>query len=171
MAQDVTQWLAEIKALQQKLDVVTKERDEAYVSSSRWRSLYEAEAKYRRAEAIQAQKTIAYLNTQCNLLEDANRQNTQTSAASKQRVDISAINQVADGRVSQTLQAQLANALAECDRLSKALQAEKSNHEKTRKSLTSALGDTVERLTKERASRELSSERALTSRTGPVTSE
>ncbi|MEO1385772.1 MAG: hypothetical protein AAFV85_00190 [Cyanobacteria bacterium J06634_6] len=40
----------------------------------------------------------------------------------------------------------------ECDRLKSLLKAEQAEHEKTRESLTAALGDAVDLLTKERPS-------------------
>ena len=55
--QDIKQWLAEIKALQQKLAQANQERDEAYASAANWRSLYETEAKQRRTEAVLARQT------------------------------------------------------------------------------------------------------------------
>jgi hypothetical protein len=51
------------------------------------------------------------------------------------------------------LRSALVRALMECDRLSRLLKAEQTAHSQTRQALTSALGDTVDLLTKERSTR------------------
>lgn len=155
MTQDVRQWLAEIKALQQKLVEAHQERDEAYASASKWRSLYETEAKQRRTDASLARQTIDSLKAEIDRLRSLPQDFEDTSA------DLSAIQQqVAQLQTTAELQQRLTVALMECDkytretdRLAQALKAEQAEHAKTRKSLTTALGDTVDLLTKERAGR------------------
>ena len=51
---------------------------------------------------------------------------------------------------STPLQKKLQEAISECDRLSKALSQEQVEHEQTRQTLMTALGDTVEQLERER---------------------
>jgi hypothetical protein len=148
MTQDVRQWLAEIKLLQQKLVEAQQERDEAYASASKWRSLYETEAKQRRTDASLARQTVEHLKTEIDRLrslpEIPDSQTADRSAAEQE---------VAQLQTTAALQERLTQALLEIDRLAQALKAEQTDHTKTRKSLTTALGDTVDLLTKERADR------------------
>ena len=48
------------------------------------------------------------------------------------------------------LRSRLIQALQECDRLTQALQTEQADHTQTRKNLTTALGDAIATLSKER---------------------
>jgi crotonobetainyl-CoA:carnitine CoA-transferase CaiB-like acyl-CoA transferase len=149
MTQDVRQWLAEIKSLQQKLIEVHQERDEAYASASKWRSLYETEAKQRRMDASLARQTIDTLRSEID------RSQGLPTMPAESSTDRSLIQQeVLQLQTTAELQERLTQVLIECDRLSQALKVEQAEHTKTRKSLTTALGDTVDRLTKERASRQ-----------------
>lgn len=171
MAQDLTQWLAEIRVLKQKLADVQKERDEAYISSSRWRSLYEKEVRHHRSESIRVQQTIEQLNAQGSLMSKMGQEPNDVSDNSVHAFGAAENYQTANELDVSTLEAKLIHALAECDRLSKALQLEQANHEKTRMSLTNALGDTIERLTRERSGRASIPERTLTTRPSCVSSE
>ncbi|HHP7244438.1 MAG TPA: hypothetical protein ACFE0H_07105, partial [Elainellaceae cyanobacterium] len=146
MTHDVRQWLAEIKALQQKLSEVQKERDEAFASAAKWRSLYETEARQRRADAHQAQQTIQHLKT-----EFQSSQPPPVNAPTQTSLNASSIRQQIRTLRVDELEAKLIEALTERDRLSQDLQSERDAHERTRKNLTNALGDTVDLLTKERA--------------------
>jgi vacuolar-type H+-ATPase subunit D/Vma8 len=146
MTHDVKQWLAEIKLLQQKLATLQQELDEAYTSASNWRKLYETEAQQRRTETYLAQQTIDALQ-----IEIAQLQSSQVRVAhSSEEVIQQEVDQLESPEI---LKDQLKQALLECDRLARTIKAEVEEHEKTRKSLTSALGDTVDRLAKERAAR------------------
>jgi uncharacterized coiled-coil DUF342 family protein len=154
MTQDVRQWLAEIKLLQQKLVEAHQERDEAYASASKWRSLYETEAKQRRTAASLAQQTIDALKAEIDRLQSSPLMSDPTTSSPQIHAEVAHLQTVSE------LQQRLTDALIECDRamreanhLAQALKAEQSEHTKTRKSLTTALGDTVDLLTKERSSR------------------
>ncbi|MBF2047709.1 MAG: hypothetical protein EDM05_034310 [Leptolyngbya sp. IPPAS B-1204] len=143
MTQDIRQWLAEIKALQQKLAEVQQERDQAYISAANWRNLYETEAKQRRADLQAAQDTIAAL---------------QVELAAQQRPTPDASNygailhqQVEQWQTPEELKAHLMQALLDCDRLVQELEAERQAHTQTRQDLTTALGDTMDLLAKARA--------------------
>ncbi|MBD2092183.1 hypothetical protein H6F67_20240 [Microcoleus sp. FACHB-1515] len=140
MTQDVRQWLAEIESLRQSIDRANQEREEAYASAARWRSLYETEAKQRRSDAAIAQQSIARLQAELDVLR----------SPSSIAVDAGSIESIAE-MPPDALKERLATALSECDRLMQALRAEQAEHAKTRKDLTSALGDTVDLLAKERA--------------------
>lgn len=145
MTQDVQQWLAEIKALQQKLAEARQERDEAYASAANWRSLFDTEAQQRRTEAKQAQQQIQALQAE---MQDAK---TRPTAVGSRTVIEQEVGQI---QTVEQLQEKLADALLECGRLTQSLQEEQARHSQTRKSLTTALGDTVDMLTKERSGRE-----------------
>jgi len=134
MTQDVRQWLAEIESLRQSLDRAHQEREEAYSSAAKWRSLYETEAKQRRTDAALAQQTIA------RRVPDG-------------AIDASTVEAAIAQLPADALQERLAAALLDCERLAQALRAEQAEHTKTRKSLTTALGDTVDLLAKERAAK------------------
>ncbi|WP_448604103.1 hypothetical protein [Thermoleptolyngbya sp.] len=145
MSQDVRQWLAEIKHLQHKLESAYKERDEALSSAANWRRLYETEAQQRRTEANLSQQAIADLKDRL--------QRAQSHPLPKLTGDVppAIAQQIASLDTLESLQQALAQALVECDRLAQALRVEQSDHDQTRKSLTAALGETVDRLAKERA--------------------
>lgn len=144
MSQDVAQWLAEIQALRQEIADTKQEQEEAYASAANWRQRYETEAQQRRVEANLARQTIEALKQELRQLQEKALLELDAS------VDVSALQtEVARWQTVPELQAQLVNALAECDRLTKALQQEQSAHVQTRKSLTTALGDAIAQFTKE----------------------
>ncbi len=69
MAQDVRQWLDEIKRLQQQLTEASRDRDEASESAAQWRQLYNTEAEQRRNDVKLTQQTIANLEAQIQQLQ------------------------------------------------------------------------------------------------------
>ncbi len=149
MTQDVQQWLGEIKHLQQKLEEAHQERDEAFASAANWRSLYETEAQQRRTETALSQRAMVELKAAAQKL-----QASSPSIASSAGVPTAIQAQVDSLETLDDLRQKLITVLIECDRLTQSLSLERANHEKTRKALTSALGDTVDMLAKERASRQ-----------------
>ncbi|MBW4654066.1 MAG: hypothetical protein KME20_13670 [Kaiparowitsia implicata GSE-PSE-MK54-09C] len=162
MTHDVQQWLGEIKALQHKLADAHRERDEAFASAANWRSLYETEAKQRRADAKLAQQRLDELQEQLTQrvnvasstrLDAARLQATQPNLAQPDLDDSpnESLLEEDTGNEVDGLKTALAQALEECDRLAAALQAEQQQHDQTRQGLTSALGDTMDLLTKERS--------------------
>lgn len=148
MTQDVRQWLAEIKSLQQKLVEAHQERDEAYASASKWRSLYETEAKQRRTDASLARQTIDSLKLELDRLRGL--PTTPDGAA----LNPAAQQEIAQLQSLEALQQRLIQAMTECNRLGQALKTEQAEHSKTRSSLTTALGDTVDMLTRQRSGEE-----------------
>lgn len=146
MSQDPRQWLAEIKHLQQQLDDLRKERDEAFASAANWRSLYDTEAKQRRAEVSVAQEKIADLQRALNQSQESPQREFPTGTIPTEIVQqvqaIESVTALRDG---------LMRALAECDRLSHALQDEQAAHAKTRQELTDALGDAISQLSRAQA--------------------
>ena len=154
MSNDVTQWLAQIKALKQQLADSVSDRDAAYESADKWRQLYTNEAQQRRTEARLAQEQIETLKAQIQQLQgDSSRLKADDPEAA------SAIEQeVAQLQTLEELKAKLKEVLAERDRLMDALKIEQANHAQTRKSLTAVIGDTIDQLTKERGNQQPSPE-------------
>jgi hypothetical protein len=146
--QDIRQWLAEIKALQQKLAQANQERDEAYASAANWRSLYETEAKQRRTEAVLSRQTIDSLKIELKASQAAASGASVTTASPALQPDAQKIAQITD---IQALQAQHLAALQERDRLFQALKLEQAAHIDSRKQLTTALGDAIDQLNQERS--------------------
>ncbi|GAA6615899.1 hypothetical protein [Scytonema sp. NUACC26] len=146
MTQELTpQWLAEIKALKQQIAELQGERDTAWQSAEKWRKLYNTEAEQRRSDAQMAQQTIESLKKQieqikgieAELLDDP----TTTTAIQQEVEQIESVEE---------LKTQLIAVTKERDRILQALKTEQDNHAQTRKSLTTALGDAIDRLTRER---------------------
>ncbi|MDB9513316.1 hypothetical protein PN499_19155 [Kamptonema animale CS-326] len=150
MTQDIRQWLNEIKALQQQLTEVVRDREAALESAGQWRQLYNTEAQQRRAEAKLNQQTIAALQAQIQKLQSF------SSSIADENKAVTALNQqVEQLQTLEEVKAKLIEVLLERDRareeinnLASALKAEQLHHAETRKSLTSALGDAVDLLAK-----------------------
>ncbi|MDJ0736369.1 MAG: hypothetical protein QNJ47_20280 [Nostocaceae cyanobacterium] len=139
------QWLAEIQTLKQQLAEVQKERDAGWESAEKWRKLYNTESEQRRTDAQLSQQAIASLKTELEKLRGIEKgllDDTTLDAAIKQ--EIALLTSVEE------LQAKLITIIQERDHLKQALKTEQENHEQTRKSLTTALGDAIDRLTQQR---------------------
>jgi len=148
MAQDVAQWLAEVKALQQQVAELTQERDRAYTSADNLRSMYEAEAKQRQRDALTAQRKVEKLK-QTVIAFQAPDEAATGEVSGRLKADITAVK---GNRSVESLQAQLIESKKQCAQLKSLLEAEQADHEKTRQSMTAALGDAVDLLAKERES-------------------
>lgn len=155
MSNDVTQWLAEIKRLQQQLAQTQQERDGAYESATNWRKLYETEAQQRRSETGLYQQKIEALMVQIQQLRGLPAVGGELANAEMLR-EVDQLTNDAD------LKQRLREALQQRDQLAQALKEEQANHAQTRKSLTTALGDTVDLLAKERAERQQEQEESTT---------
>ncbi|MBW4515526.1 MAG: hypothetical protein KME11_09900 [Timaviella obliquedivisa GSE-PSE-MK23-08B] len=160
MIQEVKQWIDEIQILQKKLTEAAQEREEAFASAAKWHNLYETEAKQRRAEANLARQNVNVLKAEIQQLQESPmigfEGNFETSGVIKNRLPEiqEAVQQTAKSlQSSDDLQAQLMQAWVERDRLAQALKAEQANHAQTRQALTTALGDTIEYLNRERTNR------------------
>lgn len=138
MTQEVTRWLTEIRTLQQQLEAARKERDQAFQSAANWRQLYDAEAKQRREEVELLRETEVTLRTELTTLRS--HHHDAIAAELENHLDGSNL-QTVEG-----LRKELIKALQTCDRLQKALDAEKREHAETRKTLTAALGETIDAL-------------------------
>lgn len=145
MSQEVSQWLAEIKALKQKIADLESDRDAAYASEANWRKMYTTEAQQRRTEARLAQQQIDTLKAQIQQLQSPPRTGPDDPGA------VEAIKQeVAQVQSIVELKAKLTEVMVERDRLMEALKTEQANHAQTRKSLTTVIGDTIDKLARER---------------------
>jgi hypothetical protein len=146
MSQDLTQqWLTEIQTLKQQLIEQQQERDAAWESAEKWRKLYNTEAEQRRTDADFFRQTIASLKTEIQQLKGIDGQtlpDAKTSVGVQQ--ELSQIRSVED------LKAKLVDVIKERDRLRQALKTEQENHAQSRKSLTTALGDAIDSLARER---------------------
>jgi LPS O-antigen subunit length determinant protein (WzzB/FepE family) len=150
MAQDVRQWLDEIKRLQQQLTEASRDRDEASESAAQWRQLYNTEAEQRRNDVKLTQQTIANLEAQIQQL-----QTFSPIASEGDEAGIARQQEVEKQRTVGELKAKLVMVLSERDRaieqikqLTQALQQEQTRHAETSKNLTTALGDAIDLLTK-----------------------
>lgn len=146
MTHDVSQWLTEIKALRQQLADAQQEREQAYTSAANWQRLYETEAQQRRTEANLVRQTIADLKQEIQQLKGT------APVEAEQSIDASTIRaEVETLQTIDTLQEKLIEALVMRDRFAQALQTEQANHAQTRKGLTTALGDAIDMLSKDKA--------------------
>ncbi|MEG4997404.1 hypothetical protein [Microcoleus sp. B4-D4] len=150
MAQDVRQWLDEIKRLQQQLTEVSRDRDDAGESAAQWRQLYNTEAEQRRNDAKLTQQSIAAFEAQIEEL-----QSFSPIAPEGEDAGIARQQEVAQLQTVGELKAKLAEVLEERDRaieqikqLSQALKQEEARHADTSRNLTTALGDAVDLLAK-----------------------
>ncbi len=147
MVNEVSQWLAEIQTLQQQLQALGQERDQAYASAANWRRLYESESEQRRNDSERSQTRIRALANQLSMFQQA-----PVNGESSPQLDqaLAGVNQVDS---VDELRSQLTDALTLCDQLSNALKIEQSAHEETRQSLTTALGDTIDLLAKDQTAK------------------
>ncbi|MEW5858106.1 MAG: hypothetical protein AB1861_12090 [Cyanobacteriota bacterium] len=150
MAHEVAQWLAEIKTLKQQVAELERDRDTALESAANWRQLYTTEAQQRRTEAKLAQQQIEKLKSQLRQLQSSPQPTTEDDPGAVEmiRAEVEQLENLED------LKAKLTEAMVERDRLAQALKSEQTNHAQTRRSLTTAIGDTLDRLSRERITRQ-----------------
>jgi hypothetical protein len=146
--QDLTQqWLAEINSLKQQMAQLQRERDEAWESSQKWRQLYNTEAEQRRTDAQMSQQAIASVKSELQKLRGLDEGKNTDGAI------VTAIQQeIAELKSVEEFQAKIIALVKERDRLLQALKTEQDSHMQTRKSLTTALGDAIDSLARERSS-------------------
>jgi len=150
MAQDVRQWLDEIKRLQQQLTEVSRDRDDAGESAAQWRQLYNTEAEQRRNDAKLNQQRIVALQAEIQQLP-----NFSPIAPEGDDAGVARLQEVAQLQTVGEFKAKLAEVLEERDRaieqikqVTQALKQEEARHAETSRNLTTALGDAVDLLTK-----------------------
>ena len=146
MSQELTQqWLTEIQALKQYIAHLQQERDAAWESSEKWRKLYNTEAEQRRTDANLSKQAIASLQVQIQRLQGIEAAQLNDGAATA-----AIVQEIAQIKSTEELKAKLVAAIKERDRLQQALKKEQDEHSQTRKSLTTALGDAIDSLTRQR---------------------
>ncbi len=143
----VAQWLAEIRLLQNQLATARQERDESLKSAANWRQLYETEAKQRRTDMTMKQQQIDQLQAELAQYHGGQHNGSQPDGQARSQLEL---DQSLAHLDDTDLKQRLLEALQDCDRLRKILQKEREEHSQTRKSLTSALGDAVDQLTRAR---------------------
>jgi len=146
MSHEIGQWINEIKTLQQKLAEALTERDAAQDSISKWRQLYNTEAIQRRDEAKQAQETIAELKAKIDAREKHSQTIPEEAEIEANIKTIQSLEELKALAIDATKERD--RALQEVQQLKEALQEERAHHLQTRKTLTAALGDAVDLLTK-----------------------
>ncbi|MEH2078825.1 MAG: hypothetical protein V7K89_02055 [Nostoc sp.] len=146
MNQDLTQqWLTEIQVIKEQMAQLQHDRDTAWESAQKWRQLYNTEAEQRRTDTQLSQQMIASLKAQLHKLQGFELETLTAGTPVAIQQEIEQLKSVED------LQAKLITAIKERDRLLQALKTEQDNHAQTRNSLTTALGDAIDSLTRERA--------------------
>ncbi|MBD2409347.1 hypothetical protein FACHB389_26905 [Nostoc calcicola FACHB-389] len=145
-AADLTQqWLTEIQTLKQQMVELQHDRDVAWESAQKWRQLYNTEAEQRRTDAQLSQQAIASLKASLHKLQGIETGTLPATAVPAIQQEIEQLQSVEE------LQGKLIAAIKERDRLLQALKTEQDSHAQTRQSLTTALGDAIDSLTRERA--------------------
>ncbi len=146
MSQELTQqWLAEIQTLRQQMAQLQERTDAGWESAEKWRQLYNTEAEQRRTDAQMSQVAIAELKAEIQKLkgiEDAILPDSTTATAIQQEIE--------QLKSPEELQPKLIAVMKERDRLLQALKTEQDNHAQTRNNLTTALGDAIDSLTRDR---------------------
>lgn len=156
MTQDITPWLNEIKALQQKLSELQTELDAAQDSASQWRQLYNTEAQQRRNETQRAQETIVALKAQIQKLQGFSSfegDEDETTITVQQQIEQLHTLDEFKAKIIEVSQSR-DRALEQVQKLTEALKQEQTNHTETRKSLTNALADAVDLLAKAKAAKQ-----------------
>lgn len=150
MNQDVRQWLEEIKRLKQQLAEAQRDRNAAQDSADSWRERYNTEAQQRRQEAQRYLEQMGQLRGELDRLKSVS-----PPIANELQVRVAVRQEIEQLRTLDEIKAKLIEVMLERDRtyeqihqLRQALEQEKLAHEQTRSSLTTALGDTVDLLTK-----------------------
>ena len=148
---NAAQWLAEVQALQRQINELQQERERAYESADNWRKLYDLEAQQRRRDSAIANGKIERLQKDLSDLRAANAPDMNPNGQRDRSAPPDPT--LAERQTPQLaqLQSELSAARQECGRLQTQLDAERTEHTQTRNSLTAALGDAVDLLSKERA--------------------
>lgn len=147
MSQDVSQWIAEIQAMREQVADALRDRDTALETATKWSELYNREAEQRRTEARLSQEMIESLKAEIQQLKAGITLKTDDS------LDVAAISQEVERlQTVGELQRKLIEVTIDREKLINALKTEQENHINTRQSLTTALSDMVDLLTKHSAS-------------------
>ena len=148
--EQVTQWIGEIQTLKQQVTDLKRDRDAAYQAADAWQARYTTEAQQRRADREQFQQQ------QTRLQGEVDRLRGNPDAVLDGWEPLGEAASVGAALPAST-PATLAEAQIECRQLReqlaqlvRQLQAEREAHDRTRRDLTTALGDAIDALERER---------------------
>ena len=133
-------WLNEVKDLQQQIKAARLAVQSAHDSTDNWRKRYEIEAEQRRIETLAMQQTIAELRAELDRVKN-HPQASETEIQSE----------IFQLETVPQLQAKLIEVWSDRNQLAQDLKAEQHSHTQTQNNLTTALGDTVDLLSKLKA--------------------
>lgn len=142
MSEEVVQWLGEINRLKQQLVSLQQALQDSQKNEASWRQRYTEEAQQRRTEVRLAKEQFEQIQARMQELQ----QGVQLSPA--QLDDAIADQEITAIADLDTLKERLRTTTKERNQAVKALKAEQTAHEQTRKSLTSVINDTIEQLGK-----------------------
>lgn len=150
MNQDVRQWLEEIKRLKQQLAEAQRDRNAAQDSADSWRERYNTEAQQRRQDAQRHLEQIGQLRGELERIKSISPpvpNELQVRVAVRQEIEqLKSLDEIKGKLIEVMLDRD--RSYEQIHQLRQALEQEKNAHEHTRSSLTTALGDTVDLLTK-----------------------
>jgi FKBP-type peptidyl-prolyl cis-trans isomerase (trigger factor) len=132
-----------LEQIQQELIALRQERDEARTQAAQWRQRYQTEAEQRRTDAVLAQQVIA------NPRVESRSQRSPDLLTEIDPEKLTSIHQEVESYHNfDMLKSKLVEAQIRCEQLLQALKAEQADHSKTRQSLTTALGEAIDTLTR-----------------------
>jgi len=150
------QWLAEVQALQRQIGELQQERERAYESANNWRKLYDQEAQQRRRDAAIAAGKLERLQKDISDLRMADVEGDRAvDIEGDHPTDKNIAQPDSQSQQLRQLKADLEVAKQERQQLQTQIETERAAHAQTRNSLTAALGDAVDLLSKERAAANL----------------
>ncbi|MGD1899524.1 MAG: hypothetical protein ACFB16_21580 [Phormidesmis sp.] len=108
MSDNVANWLAEVRSLQQQIKALQQEREQAYSSADNWRKLYEGEAQQRRRDAAESRRKIEQLQQALAAFEsNGSSDGARDSKLPTVEASASGASEVESSQTPATLQAQL----------------------------------------------------------------
>lgn len=150
----IQQWIREIQALRQQVADLKNDRDQAYQAAERWQARYTTEAQQRRADSDRAKARILDLELRLARLETGPGQGPIDRPDDRgDRLDPIDPNQAWGSQQDPQRPASppigkdhddLAALQERLAQFSRALQEERAAHERTRQTLTNALGDAID---------------------------
>lgn len=150
--EQVTQWITEIQTLKQQVADLKRDRDGAYQAADAWQARYTTEAQQRRADREQFQQQQAQLRAEVDRLRGNPDGLLDELAPIGPAGDAPAL-PMADPATLAEAQIECRQLREQLAQLVRTLQAEREAHDRTRHDLTTALGDAIDALERERQRR------------------
>ena len=147
--QQLSQWIDEIQSLKQQTADLKRDRDAAYEAAERWQERYTIEAQQRRREAEAARTDCNRLRQQLDRLQGIAPAD-ETAPDALDHGDMPTLGDRDPDTADEAIAA-CRDLRQRVQQLAQALQAEQQAHEMTRQNLTTALGDAIEALSRERS--------------------